>query len=762
MKRKSKAFILSTILLSVMLPIIILAIGQENIGKLSKTKVVQKTRILQIPFTTNMGQSHERVTFYANTFGGTVFITKEGQIIYALPESKSESSTLQNLRAVALKEEILHKKADTIQGEDESGMNMSCFKGEDPSTWRNAIPTYEFINFGEIYDGITLKLKAYGNNIEKLFSMRPNATPELIRIQLSGARSLKINEKGQLEAETDLGIVKFTKPIAYQEIHGKRVEIAVEYSIQKSAVENQRTEFSFLNCRTIDEKRTKRDPYLLPLAPLFDLQLETKNPEFIYGFKVAAYDKTKELIIDPLLASTYLGGSSNDIAYSIKIGADKNIYVAGKTMSTNFPTTIGVYNTSLCNNYDIFIAKLNEDLTKLLAATFLGGSSDDSANSLAIDKNGNVYVAGQTSSSNFPVTPGAFDISKAGFSDAFVAKLSGDLSHLLASTYLGGSYDDSARSLVVDSDGNAYIGGQTSSSNFPVTTSAYDTTYNDNDAFVSKFNENFTHLLASTFLGGSDNDTANSIISNTNGDIYIVGDTWSSNFPITPDAYDSSFNGGFGDVFISKLSGNLTQLLASTFLGGSTDDFANAIIIDSKGDIYITGYTESLDFPTTPGAYDTTFNNSEAFVAKLNGDLSQVLSSTYMGGSGDDYSASIAIDPKGDIFIAGATASSGFPTTPGAYSTSKGVHVDAFISKFNGNLNKLLASTYLGGYYKDYARSVTLDAIGNIYVAGETQSSDFPTTPGAYDTSCNNDVNFFDKYDAFISKFDSNLSASPK
>ncbi|MBI2469834.1 MAG: SBBP repeat-containing protein [Planctomycetes bacterium] len=803
----------------------------QNTRKPSKAEIIQKSQNLRIPFITNTGQIDKRVAFYTKTFGGSVFVTEEGEVVYTLPGNaeKQESRTRKpenrisqyatlnqksafynpqsNIkRMIAIKEEFVGGNIPGVNGECEAVAKVSIFVGDNPSKWKNNIPVYEVVNMGEVYRGIGLKLKAYGGNVEKVFCVKPGADPELIKVRLSAVKDCGVrnaecgienpksefqnpkfqtNQSGELEVKTELGVIKFTKPIAYQEINGKRVYVDAEYCIEKSEVgssmpevRSQRREAGGMIRIGGREKWMRRKGAYLTFNSQFqteNLQPESKNSKYtrsftsptthspsriIYGFKVAGYDKTKDLIIDPLLASTYLGGLSSDYGYSIAIDSKGNIYVAGYTEASDFPTTTGAYNVSY-NYSDIFVTKLNGDLSQVLASTYLGGSSEDYVRSIAIDSCKNViYVTGQTLSSAFPTTANAYDTKKNGSSDAFLVRLSGDLAHLLASTFLGGSSDEFAYSVVSDSNGiNIYVTGRTSSSNFPTTPGAYDTTFDNGDVFISKFNWNLTQLLASTYLGGTNNDYGHSIAISTDRNIYVSGETWSSDFPASIDAYDTSFNGGFGDVFVSKFNWDLTHIIASTFLGGSSDDSANAIATDSRGNIYVTGQTESLDFPTTPAAYNTSFHNGDAFVSKLNGNLTALLASTFLGGADDDVGNSIAIGTEGNIYVAGHTGSSDFPTTPGSYSTSKGILFDAFISKLSGDLTILFASTYLGGNYRDIARSIALDSGGNIYVTGETRSSNFPTTPGAYDHSYNGDVNTSYDFDAFVSKLDCNLSA---
>ena len=717
------------------------------------------------------------------------------------------------------------------------------------------------VNLGEVYEGIDLKLRAYGDNVEKLFYVKPGANPEQIKISLSGIQSpenplplstsvrgtggcpplagvgggaaggdgvvflgdeketnedvaptfmvgsrpgggLWVNEHGELVAETELGPVKFTKPVAYQEIDGKRVEIECGYVIAGCGMQdaecktNQKPEAGGGKQETRGKRQIssrekgmgRKGAYSTSNSQLStkNLQPETQNPQhtsgkaslatrhssLVYSFTVASYDKSHDLIIDPLLASTFLGGSSNyDDGFSLALDASGNVYVTGYTESSNFPTTSGAYNTSYNGGVDVFVSKLNSGLSSLLASTFLGGSGLDIGYSLALDTSGNVYVTGWTLSTDFPTTSGAYDTSQNVSYDVFVSKLNGGLTSLLASTYLGGSDADYAKSLVVDSNGNLYVIGYTQSSDFPTTTGAYDTSSNNYDMFISKLSGDLTSLYASTYLGpfGSAGYTGTSMAMaiDSVGNIYVTGITTSSDFPTTVDAYDTSANDtNYGDGFVSKLNNNLTNLLASTYLGGSGYDTCTSITLDSSGNIYVTGETWSSDFPTTTGVYDNTYNGSygdwNIFVSKLNGDLTNLVASTFLGissyGAYVRYiSAVVSIDSSGSVYIAGHTQASDFPTTTGAYDNShNGNYDDVFIAKLNDSLSSLFASTFLGGSSSggEYPQSIAIDSNGNIYVAGITHSSDFPTTTGSYDTSYNGGG------DVFVSKLDGNLSAT--
>jgi len=817
-----------------------------------------------MPFIANNGQTNERVKFYANTFGGTVFVTKDGEIVYSLPmvahasplvhydidknetgytgltgyrgkegqcvvhrtlctlypycpwnfpvyyseinsplkrgthplipsrEGNGVCNTTPTTRrdterrvpttTVALKEQFVGAKVKTIQGEQPSVTKVNYFKGSDPEKWKTDISTYDMVNLGEIYKGIDLKLKAYGANVEKLFYVKPGADPDQIRISLSGtqppespfikgdltksplekgARGLLVNELGELEVETELGPVKFTKPVAYQEINGKRVDVSVEYRVGSSEAENK-----FSKHKTCNSK-------LMSTNPKSEIQnlssTSIGDPQFEYGFKVASYDKSHDLIIDPLLASTYLGGSGEDYGYSLALDTSGNVYVTGYTWSTDFPTTSGAYDTSSDTTYtDVFVSKMDGGLTNLLASTYLGGSYWDIGYAITLDTSGNVYVTGDTQSTDFPTTSGAYDTSYnayndgSGNDDVFVSKLDSGLTSLLASTYLGGSGREVGRSLTLDTSGNVYVTGNTASTDFPTTSSAYDTSFNGGCVFISKLNSGLTSLLASTNLGGSGSDVGMSLTLDTSGHVYVTGYTVSSDFPTTSGAYDTSFNGG--GVFISKLDGGLTSLPASTFLGGSNGDQGYSLTLDTSGNVYVTGVTWSSDFPTTVGAYDTSYNggNYDAFVSKLNSGLSSLLASTYLGGSGSDVGWSLTLDSSGNVYVTGGTASTDFPTTSSAYDTSFGgdsESKDAYVSKLDSGLTSLLASTYLGASASEGCFSLALDTSGDVYMTGATYSKNFPTTSGAYDTSFNSRYSY--DSDVFVSKLDGNLSASP-
>jgi hypothetical protein len=422
------------------------------------------------------------------------------------------------------------------------------------------------------------------------------------------------------------------------------------------------------------------------------------------GFALGAYDRSQPLVIDPVLSySTYLGGSGTDEGQAIAVDAAGDAYVTGYTSSTNFPTAAGAFQTSYGGGAaDAFVAKLNPTGTALVYSTYLGGTGNDYGQGIAVDAAGDAYVTGLTASANFPTTPGAYQRSFGGGSgyDAFVTQLNPTGTALVYSTYLGGSNHDYGDGIAVDAAGNAYVTGGTSSANFPTTAGALRTSYGAvyGNAFVTKLNPTGTALVYSTYLGGTSNDYGNGIAVDASGDAYVTGHTDSTDFPITPGAYQTAF----GNAFMAKLNPTGTALVYSTYLGGSGDDQGHGIAVDADGNAYVTG--------------------DGAFVAKLNPTGTDLVYSTYLGGSG--AGRGIAVDADGNAYVTGD---------------------GAFVAKLNPAGTVLVYSTVLGGSGAGYG--IAVDAAGNAYVTGYTGSANFPTTPGAFQTTYGGG-----SYDAFVAK----------
>ena len=379
----------------------------------------------------------------------------------------------------------------------------------------------------------------------------------------------------------------------------------------------------------------------------------------------------------------------------------------------------------------------------LLYSTYLGGSGFDGVDGagIAVDASGNAYVTGFTTSTNFPTTPGAFQITFGGVENAFVTKLNPTGSGLVYSTYLGGSTGlggggDEGLGITVDASGNAYVTGVTHSTNFPTTLGAFQAVLGgDQDAFVTKLSPTGSALVYSTYLGGLDQDEGFGIAVDSLGNAYVSGFTASTNFPTTPAAFQTALGGGFGDAFVAKLDPTGSALVYSTYLGGVDFDAGFGIALDTSSNAYVTGFTASTNFPTTPGAFQTVFTGGDAFVAKLDPTGSALVYSTLLGGSFDDRGQGIAVDAAGNAYVTGSTQSADFPTTPGAFQTTFGGGGDAFVTKLTPTGSGLVYSTYLGGNDDDEGLAIAVDISGNAYVTGFTISATFPTTPGAFQTT---------------------------
>lgn len=439
-------------------------------------------------------------------------------------------------------------------------------------------------------------------------------------------------------------------------------------------------------------------------------------------------------------------------------------YITGQTSSTNFPTTSGAFQTTSGGGNDVFVSKLNPSGTALVYSTYLGHGPlyiyDQTA--IAVDSAGDAYVTGSTNSSNFPTTAGAFQPT-APYGGAFVTKLNATGSALIYSTYLHGSSsvpnDTYAMSITVDGAGNGYVTGQTVDTGFPTTPNAFQPSNPGSGSyasgFVTKLNASGSALVYSTFLGGSTGDGASGIAVDSAGSAYVTGSTDSADFPTTAGAFQPSNSSGAlgvggGLAFVTKLNPSGTALVYSTFLGGysGVGDGGNAIAVDATGSAYVTGSAGDPDFPTTPGALRTT--GGQAFVTKLNPSGSALVYSTFLG-SASIVGAGIALDGSGDAYVTGSTYAP-FPTQ-NALQGYGGLD-DAFVSELNAGGSALLFSTYLGGSNNDSGSGIALDSSGNIYVTGTTSSTNFPTTPGAYQTTYSGGAN-----NAFVAKI--SVASSP-
>lgn len=461
------------------------------------------------------------------------------------------------------------------------------------------------------------------------------------------------------------------------------------------------------------------------------------------------------LVTGPVVSySTYLGGGSADEVQAIAVDEEGCTYILGHTLSANFPTASPLQPLfkGPAAITDIFIAKLNAEGTALIYSTYLGGSGADYGMDIAVDAGGNAYITGYTSSTDFPVTAGAFRNESGGGDDVFIAKINARGTALAYSTYLGGDGFERGNAIAVDNAGNAYVGGKTTSVSFPVTSGAFQQSLKGfEDAFITKLNAEGTALVYSTYLGGnSDFDEVTDLALDAENNAYLTGGTASINFPATEESFQRTFGGGtvfFGDGYVTKINSSGSALIYSTYLGGAAGDICRGIALDSSGHAYVTGTTQSDNFPifrarqSVKGGdcIDIFSNCSDAFVTKLNPSGSALIHSTYLGGASrsqmpsaaGDSGSGLVVDEAGNVYVTGTTASNDFPLIR-AFQNARAGHGDIFIAGMNSTGGELSYSTYFGGAGDESASDIGIDAAGNIYVTGIATSTGFPTTGGSF------------------------------
>jgi len=668
---------------------------------------------LPLSFEANRGQFDPGVQFLARGAGYGLYLnsreavlvlrSKRRQRVRHAPER--DTTPPQVIRTDVVRMEL--RGANTAAkpaGIDSLPGSVNYFLGPDPAKWHTGIATYSKVKFGDIYPGVDLVY--YGNHgqLEYDFVVAAQANPKAIQLHFAGATKLSLTPAGDLTVKSISGQIAFHKPNVYQDVNGCRQQVAGQFAL------------------------------------LANHQV---------GFRLGAYNRAQKLVIDPVLVySTYLGGSGagefeGDGAQAIAADGAGNAYVAGFTYSPNFPVTPNsLQKKNVASDVDnpvmAFVSKLNPAGTALVYSTYLGGSGGSSANAIAVDGLGRAYIAGNTWG-GFPVTPEAFQTAYGGNGDGFVAELNATGSGLVYASYLGGDGNESANAVALNSIGDAYVAGSTFSTDFPTRPGSYQATNHASSgtAFVAAVNATGAGLIYSTYLGGSNSDSAQGIAVDASGNAYVAGTSTSKDFPLTPGAYLSANEGGF----ITKLNPTGSALVYSTYFNAGVA----AIALDSTNEAYVTG-APGTAFPVTPGALQSAAPNG--YISKLNSaGEALVYSATIACGTGD----SIAVDTAGDAIVAGFTGGSflyaysaactDLPVTPGAFEVSplRGGEVGAaFVMKLNQSGTALLYSTFLAGSgygaSGDGASAVAVDSSGNAYVAGTATSYDFPVTLGAIQT----------------------------
>jgi hypothetical protein len=654
----------------------------------------------QVPlsFEANQGQADSRVNFLARGNGYALFLTP-GQAVLSLHQPAEHSSGQAPSGPAAagdvLAMQFLGANANPrVTGLDEQAGVTNYLIGNDPAQWHMHIANYGTVQYQGLYPGIDLNYYGNQRQLEYDFVVAPGADPRVIHLAFQGARSLALNDQGNLVLHTAGGDVVEHAPVLYQECDGGRQAVSGHYLLEGDGR---------------------------------------------VGFAVGRYDSSRTLTIDPILSySTYFGGpthfgnNAENIGLGIAVDGAGNTYVTGYTTATDLPTLNPIQGTSGGGAPylfgDAFVMKLNASGNALVYSTYLGGSGDDSGQGIAVDAAGNAYVTGYTTSTDFP-TANALQAANGGGRDGFVAKLNAAGTALVYSTYLGGSGDEFGRGIVVDAAGNAYVTGDTSSTDFPTANPLQaGNGGGSTDAFVAKLNGAGTALVYSTYLGGSGDDSGQGIAVDAAGNTYVTGYTTSTDFP-TANSLQPANAGGY-DAFVAKLNAAGTTLVYSTYLGGSHSDFGTGIALDAAGNAYVTGYTASVDFPTVNPFQATTGStypfDVDAFVTKINASGQALVYSTYLGGNGLDEARAIAVDGAGNAYVTGYTDSADFPTVDPFQKGPVGGY-DVFVTELNAPGTALVFSSYLGGSTgSQFGNAIAVDSCGNAYVTGDTGACDFP------------------------------------
>jgi hypothetical protein len=644
-----------------------------------------RTAIAQLPlrFEANQGQMASPVRFTARAGGYTLHLTERGPSL-AFPDSRRVDIAL------------LHSnRAPVIEPVERLAARTDYFLGSNRN-WHTDVPSYSRVRYRAVYPGIDVVYYGKRSQLEYDFVLQPGADPNAIRMQFRGAGRVKLSPKGDLVLQAAGAQLVQKKPVIYQEeaSTGRRQEIRGRYIL--------------IGRNTV-------------------------------GVRLDAYDTTRRLVIDPVFSYvTYMGGTQTDQINAVKLGRNNRLYIAGQTDNADLPYIDGAYNNNTSGLTDIFIAIV--DTTpgagyRLVYFSYLGGANLDIPKGIDVDAKGVVYLTGTTNSTNFPVTGGAFQATgAANFIDAFVVKLDpagygGDA--LIYSSYLGGAAgDDTGNGIAVGSDGMMYVIGTTKSTDFPLTASAYQSVlWNAQDTFLCKIDPNAGALVYSTYLGGEAPDDGRAILVDAKNLVYFASSTLSQNFPVAGFAARVD-PAGAQDVVVGVMDmtkAGQPSLVYSTYYGGSGNEEVRGMAFDSNGNLVFTGYTLSTDLTITGDALQATASGGgDAFVAILNPSGAfqpGLLYSTYLGGSGGDVGYAVGADVAGNIYVTGYTLSSDFPIAGSAPQAGWGGGTNVFITKFKpgvGGRAAISMSTYLGATGTSVPSSLAIGADGTMYVAGRS------------------------------------------
>ena len=593
-------------------------------------------------------------------------------------------------------------------GTDAAPTRCSWFLGNDPSRWVTDVPSWSAVRYEDVVPGVHVDVHGRSGQLEYDVLVQPGADLSDLVVVVEGADRMNVADDGSVELVTSLGTIREQCPDTWEIVDsGERRPLACA-------------------ARAIAPDR--------------------------FGFVVSHRDESAMLFLDPKIAyGTFVEGSSIDAGWAIAVGESGAAYVAGTTDSRDFPVTPGSFDvTPPTDQTDAVLCKLLPDGSALEFATFLGGSgSSDTPSSIKLDGLGRVVVAGGTGSPDFPTTPGAWSQSLLGDSNAYVVQLSANGTSLIFSTYFGGDGLDGPGDLAIDGVGRVLIGGTTSSPNLPITPNALQRSLVGNSCgYLARFSTDGSTVDYCTYIHSDIGAGLYGVAVDPPGNMYVGGSVSSAaGFPVTPGAFQTVHN-GLGDAYVLKISEN-GVLSWGTLLGGSDFDRLLGLEVDGEGRVHACGFTHSFNFPTTPGAADLTFNGEkDCWVTQLAADGASLVFSTYLGGSDSEDAQEIALDTDADCYVVTNTNSGNFPVTPDAIDPimNKPTGSDVHVAKLSADGSTLLHGTFIGGSTPtdlELAYGIAVDLQGNPYITGYTLATNFPTTPGAFDTHLDGSTGLF-------------------
>ncbi|MEM7355138.1 MAG: SBBP repeat-containing protein [Acidobacteriota bacterium] len=671
------------------------AIAHASAPGASQARIEAAYGKLPIYFEANHGQAESPVEFLARGLGYSLLLSPEEAV---LSNAGGDRPATLRMRLAG------GQPASSMVGEQRLPSTSHYFIGSDSRRWQSEVPHFGRIRATDVYPGIDLVYYGTQGLLEYDFIVAPQVDPGRITLDMEGVDRLTIEDDGSLTMHTDAGPLRQRPPVLYQVGPGPdaiRQPVAGRYVLRGPHQVGFQIAAYDADRPLVIDPILEYSTYLGDSESAYGITIDATGNAYIVGQTRSAnfpdtvgpgFGGGRDVFVAKLNASgtgliyaTYLGGASSEFGRGISLDSAGNAYVVGETSSIDFPTTAGAFQTTkagVSGSTDAFVTKLG-NLGTVVYSTYLGGTKGEFSGGVAVDSTGQAVVTGQTQSTDFPTTALSVQPASGGGHDAFVTKLNAAGSGLVYSSYLGGSHTEKGSAITLDDLGHVYLTGMTQSGDFPVTPGAVQTTKNGhNDAFVAQLDASGSSLVYATLLGGGGLDIAYGIAVDDAWNVYVTGYTNSIDFPVTAGVVQPA-RGGVYDAFAARLNAAGTALVYATYLGGAKNDYGRAIAIDANGDAYITGNTLSSDFPTTATAPQTTLNNRmDAFITHLSSDGSLLVTSTYLGGSGrHDIGYGIAVDDEGSAYVTGHTKSVDFPTTAGAFQTTRIGGEEAFVTK---------------------------------------------------------------------------------